>query len=210
MPHMKPLVPVAGIVALVAFVALSRDHGPVPDPEASTKLERFEGSLTHSDTTSDPVLSDLYVRAGRALEAGDSAKAKELYREAVSRYPNDPDGYRALGAVAFFEKDYDRARAEYARALEIKPDCGKAFYGLGCVAYKERRYAESRAYLEKALETIPRDGSCHRVLALSYDEERDARKALFHYERAVEYDPSLAKDEDVKTRLAALRKEAAK
>jgi tetratricopeptide (TPR) repeat protein len=171
----------------------------------SSDLQHFDGFIDNSKHTNDRALSDLYVRASRALESGDAKAAEALYRQAISKYPKDPDGYESLGACLYLQGRYEEAKAEYSRALELKPNSEGALYGLGCVAHKEKRYSEAVGYLEKALQLNKDYGMCHRVLGLVYDETGDRAKAVFHYQRAIELDPTNAGDESVRVRLKALR-----
>src|SRR5262249_23105400 len=100
---------------LLAFLALLAGCQPAASPAPAAReqeLTHFDGVVDHGRQTTDPVLSDLYVRAARALEAGDAAAAEALYREAVAKYPADPDGYTALGACLVYQRRYDDARAE--------------------------------------------------------------------------------------------------
>jgi tetratricopeptide (TPR) repeat protein len=183
--------------------ACRRAAPPAPPRE---ELEHFEGVIDHGRQTNDPVRSDLYVRAARALETGDAKAAEALYREAVAKYPADPDGYEALGTCLGFQDRHDEARAEYERALRLSPGSRDALYGLGCVAYHQRRYPEAVGHLEAVLAAHPADAPAHRVLAFVYDDLGDGPKALAHYTRAAELDPRTAAEEHVRRRIEALRK----
>lgn len=170
-----------------------------------TRLSKFDGVIKRRDSTYDPVMSDLYVRASQALEAGDAPAAEALYREAISKYPQDSDGYTSLGACLYFQKRYEAAITEYGQALRIDPRSARAFYGLGCVAYEQERLTEARDYLEKALAIDEKDGGCHRMLGFVYDDLGDVAKAKAHFERGAALEPKIAADQDVKRRLDELR-----
>jgi tetratricopeptide (TPR) repeat protein len=193
------------ISLLIALALLSACNRSSPPAAADQQLQHFEGAIDNSKQTYDKVKSDLYVRASRALEAGDAKGAEALYREAVAKYPKDPDGYAALGACLYFQAEYEDAKAEYMRALELNRQSVDAHYGLGCVAHKQKRYDEAREHLEKALALDKDNGGCHRVLAMVYDEIGDRPKAIFHYERAVALDRSIANDQAIRKRLKELK-----
>src|SRR5438874_861848 len=96
----------AVLAVAAAFATYWRNgtpSGPVKD------LPHLESVIDTSRHTYDPIPSDLYVRASRALEAGATKAAEALYREAISKYPNDPDGYAALGACLFGQHRYEEA-----------------------------------------------------------------------------------------------------
>ncbi len=172
---------------------------------ANKELQHFEGTIDTRRHTNDPILSALYVRASRALEEGDATAAEALYREVISRYPNDPDGYDALASCLYFQHKFDEAKAEYLRGLELDPKSIDSLYGLGCVAHKQKRYSESLDYLEKALALNEKNADCHRVLGMVHDAVGNKPKALSHYERAVELDPEFAKEDYIRSRLDALK-----
>lgn len=161
--------------------------------------------IDHSRQTFDTVKADLYVRASRKLEGGDTKAAEELYREAIAKYPKDIDGYEALGACLYFDSRYDEAKAEYMRALQLNDRSGNAHYGLGCVAHKQKRYDEAREQLTRALTLGGDEGKSHYVLAMVFDETGDKTNAVIHYERAVALDPIIAKDAGTQHRLRELK-----
>jgi tetratricopeptide (TPR) repeat protein len=190
-------------VYFTAPAALTLGLGCRPDhpPEPAGRLAEFEGVIEGGQIL-DHARSDLYVRAARALEAGDGDLAEALYREGVARYPADPAAYDRLGACLFFRARYPEARAEYERALALDPRSADARYGLGCVDYKESRYPEARDHLLAALAVRDGHGRTHRMLALVYDQLRDRAAARRHYERAAALDPGIAAEDHVRRRLA--------
>lgn len=166
------------------------------------QLRDFEGSIDNKGQTSDPVKSDLAVRAAKALESGDAATAEGLYRQRVEAYPTDPSSYEFLGACLFFQKRYDEARIAYRRALELDSRSADARYGLGCIDYKEGKYHEAEANLIQALEVRENDGRNHRVLALVYVQLKERSKARTHFERAAALSPAIASEQYVRDQLA--------
>jgi tetratricopeptide (TPR) repeat protein len=184
------------------------EAGGPPAPAAREDLAHFEGVIDQSRQTLDRDRSDLYVRAAGALDRGDAKAAEALYREAIARYPSDPNGYEALGTCLSFQERHEEARAEYERALRLAPASRDALYGLGCVAYHQKCYREAVEHLEAVLAAREGDAPAHRVLALAYDDLGDGPKALAHYTRAAELDPKTADEEHVRRRIAALRDRA--
>jgi len=174
-------------------------------PSPGENLRHFAGALDHSQQTYDHIKSDLYVRASRALRAGDAGSAEALYREIVAKYPGDPASYNALGACLFFQDKFQAAGAEYQHAMALNPRSAGALYGLGCVAYGQGRSAEAKDYLERALALDSANGLCHRVLGCVYEQMGDAPRARLHYERAIALDPSVAGDAVIQERVKALK-----
>ena len=71
---------------------------------------------------------------------------------------------------------------------------------------KQKRYPQSKEYLEKALAQDDRIGDYHRVLGMVHDEMGNTVKAVFHYRKALELDPTIASDAHVRRRLTELQK----
>src|ERR1700734_3250796 len=59
----------------------------------------------------------LYEQAGKALDAGDAARAVALYRQYLERAPNSVDARINLGAALAALGRYDEAAAEDRAAL---------------------------------------------------------------------------------------------
>ena len=194
------------ILVLGVVVLLAAFHRSAPPAQPTKKLAHFEGIIDYSKQTHDPVKSDLYVRAAQALEAGGAAAAEALYRKVVDRYPDDPDGYTALGACLSFQNRNEEARAEYEHALRLDPGSRNALYGLGSVAYGQERDQEAVGHLEAVLAAHPTDAPAHRLLAFAYDALEDGPNALLHYTRAAELNPRFAAEEHIRQRLAALKR----
>ena len=197
------------LVASLSFFPACQRPAAVVRPRPVRDLEHFEGFIHNARHRHDPVLSDLYVRASRALESGDAKAAEELYRQVITKDPKDPDGYESLGASLYFQGKYEEAKAEYTRALEIEPESADALYGLGCVAHKQKKYNEAVRCLQKAMKLGKDEGLCHRVLGLVHDESGEKEKAIFHYQRAVDLDPTNAGDQAIQDRLKAVKQESA-
>ena len=52
---------------------------------------------------------------------GDNEKAKELFEEYLSLYPNGYNPYDSMGEYYFNEADYENAKLYYNKALDIYP-----------------------------------------------------------------------------------------
>ena len=194
----------AAICTLVFLSAILMDgfHHRSPRRE---HLEHFDGDINQDRQTYDRDKSALYVLASRALKAGEADTAAAIYREAIAKYPNDPAGYEALGACFFFQAKYREAKAEYLRAIASDAHSVGALYGLGCIAYQEGYYATAEDHLRRALTVGGKDGLCHRLLGMVHDQMGEMTNSLFHYQRAIEVDPAIAKDAHVSRRLMELK-----
>ena len=183
---------ISACFSLLVFCTLpvGCDRGNPRQSSHHDDLNHFDGVIDNSDFTYDTFKSDLYVRAGQHLKDGDVDAAKVLYKKAIEKYPDDPDGFTALGASFCFERNYEDARTQYLRALEVDASCASAYYGLGCVAYDQQQYDLAIDYLSKALDIAEADGDYHRVLGMAFDANGDVPKAIAHYERTLALNPN--------------------
>jgi Tfp pilus assembly protein PilF len=181
---------VAVAVALLAVVMVLRRTGEAPG--RFEQLKHFDGVIVPGEGSSDSIEYELYVRASKALEAGDATAAEAIYREIVAKYPDQADSHEALGACLYFQKRHELATESYRQALALSPRSAAALYGLGCVAYSQKRHDEARDFLTKALAIDPDDANSHRVLAFVCEQQGDTAGAKTHLERAIELDASLA------------------
>lgn len=172
------------LVVVVTFLS-GCDRGFQKTSSQHEKLEHFDGAIDSSDSTFDAAKSNLYVRASQFLHDGDLDAATSLYRKAIEKYPNDPEGFAALGACLYFEHNYDDARTQYLRALEVDGQCLTAHYGLGCVAYEQKQYDQAIQHFKQALDMDASNSDCHRMLGMVFDATGDRLQAIFHYERAI-------------------------
>ncbi len=171
------------LCALVVFL-IGCDRAVHTPSTPSDELEQFDGAINNSDSTFDIAKSELYVRASQFLQDGDLDAAKSLYRKAVEAYPDDAEGYAALGACLYFDHKHDEARQQYLLALKLDDKCLSAYYGLGCVAYEQEHYDDAIKQLRKAIGINANDGDSHRVLGMVFDALGDRSQAKFHFERA--------------------------
>src|SRR5919204_89725 len=96
--------------------------------------------------------ADRLIREGnRAEDAGDVARACELYRAAVSAAPQFAKAHLNLGIGLEAAGDSTAARASYEQALALDPASAAANYNLGKLLYLQGSLAEAGAYLGRAL-----------------------------------------------------------
>jgi Tfp pilus assembly protein PilF len=172
----------------------------------STPLKHFDGSIERgSFQERDPEIADLYERAAGAIEEGDSATAERHYRELVAKRPFDAVAHESLATALTFRGDLNGALQEYSRAVSLDPGSAGAHYGLGSVAYRQRRFPDAQTHLEAAIKLKEDYGPTHRLLGLVHLEAGNASKALQHLERASSLDPSIAAENEIKTRIEILK-----
>ena len=94
----------------------------------------------------------LIAEGNRAEDAGDLARACELYRRAVSLAPRLAKAHLNLGVGLEASGDAAGALAAYEKALAIDPASPAANYNLGKLLYTQGAYGEAARRLKQALE----------------------------------------------------------
>jgi predicted O-linked N-acetylglucosamine transferase (SPINDLY family) len=97
----------------------------------------------------------LIAEGNRAEDAGDAARARELYRQAVAAAPQLAAAHLNLGIALEGAGDMAAARAAYERALELEPAGAAAHYNLGKLLYGQGAMAQAQAHLAHALAARP-------------------------------------------------------
>lgn len=100
-----------------------------------------------------PSREEFYERVAHVLwDSGYAAKALEVYREAVARFPRNATFQFGLGEALVNRHDAsDEAAAAYQRAVNLNPNFVDAYAGLGDVQVELGRNEEGLVSYRKAL-----------------------------------------------------------
>jgi tetratricopeptide (TPR) repeat protein len=93
----------------------------------------------------------LAVRATAAREAGNSAEAAALYRQALQMKPAWAEGWWYLGMAAYDADAYPACREAFGKFLELEPKSAPAAGLLGLCEYETGAYREALGHLSDAL-----------------------------------------------------------
>jgi protein O-GlcNAc transferase len=97
----------------------------------------------------------LVTEGNRAEDAGDVARACDLYRQAVALAPRNAKAHLNLGVALEARGDAAAARQCYETVLALQPGNAAAHYNLGKLFYTQGALAEADAQLRRALESRP-------------------------------------------------------
>ncbi|MEO8876078.1 MAG: tetratricopeptide repeat protein [Polyangiaceae bacterium] len=125
-------------------------------------------------------ISEIYDQAGVALNANDSARAEQLYRQAAAVEPASAQPYIGLGSALLQSGDIAGARAAYRDALARSPDSPSAHLGLGSVENQSGNYQQAIDEYQLVLRAKPDDADAHWGLAVTYRSLGDAANASSH------------------------------
>ncbi len=113
----------------------------------------------------DDTLADAFLGLGAIyLETGDAELAKDAYRLALERRPDDPAAAYNLALAHHALKENEAAIQQAERALRMRPDHAPMHYLMGTLlADVPGRRAEARAHFERFLALAPNDPNAETV-----------------------------------------------
>ncbi len=156
----------------------------------------------------DPARAIGHYRAARALqpgqptvltnlglllgEAGETAAAAAVLKEAVRLHPNDHLAHFNLGGVLIRQELYAEAEAEYRAAIALSPNYAAAHGNLGSVLGSLKKHGDAVAPLREAIRLAPDDAAVRSNYGLALQRTGDLDGALREYRKSVELDPKYA------------------
>ena len=117
------------------------------------------------------LLGDIYAHLG------DMARAKEIYRNAISRNPDNDQDYLALSLLEFRENNIAGAKQTLLQGQTRIPASGKILWGLGIASVLEGKTADAAAHFERAVDVLPEWPGSYSVLGVFYFQTGQIDKA---------------------------------
>lgn len=117
------------------------------------------------------LLGDIYAHLG------DTSHAAEIFRDAISRNPDDDQNYLALSLLQFREKDIAGAKQTLLKAQSRIPGSGKLLWGLGLASVLEGNTPEAADRFERAVDLLPEWPGSYSLLGVFYFETGQVAKA---------------------------------
>ena len=130
--------------------------------------------------------------ADAAKERGDSAGARQLYRQALDLYRLIPDAHKNLGDLARESGDLQQARDAYTRAFSLDAGNVGAALALAEIQANTPDRTAAQLTLETARDHNPHDAAIHRALARLHAVEGDKQAARDAYAQALQLDPAMS------------------
>jgi tetratricopeptide (TPR) repeat protein len=132
--------------------------------------------------------AELCSQAIKLEEAGQIARAKELYRAATETDPMNAVAHINLGTIYYNEPSYVLAETHYRRALAIDPNYALAHFDLANTLETMGRLSEAVEEYKAIIRITPSYADAHYNLALVYERLDEQREALAHWQRYVQLD----------------------
>jgi tetratricopeptide (TPR) repeat protein len=145
----------------------------------------FRASLFHQALDAAQTVSaagqqdDAFLALLGDIEAhvGDSAKAAEIFRRAISQNPDNDQYYLSLTLVQLRENDLHGAEQTLQSGLKRIPGSGKILWGLGLVSVLQGNTRQAGERLERAVELLPEWAGSYSTLGVFYYQTGQIEKA---------------------------------
>jgi tetratricopeptide (TPR) repeat protein len=117
------------------------------------------------------LLGDVYAHLG------DNARAAEIFRNAITRNPDNDQSYLSLTLVQLRQGDVRGAQKTLQQGLTRIPGSGKILWGLGIVSVLEGDTTQAAAQLERAVNLLPEWPGGYSTLGVFYYQTGQIAKA---------------------------------
>ncbi len=108
---------------------------------------------------------------------GDTARATEIFRDAIRRNPDNDQYYLSLTLVQLRSNDVRGATQTLQQGSARIPGSGKILWGLGLISVLEGNTTQAAERLERAVELLPEWAGSYSTLGVFYYETGQIEKA---------------------------------
>ncbi len=108
------------------------------------------------------LLGDIYAHTG------DAEHAAQIFRDAITRNPDNDQAYLSLALIQLRGGDLEGAQQTLAKAQLRMPGSGKIYWGLGLVSALLGNSSEAASQLERAIDLLPEWSGGYSTLGVFY------------------------------------------
>ncbi len=108
---------------------------------------------------------------------GDTAKAEEIFRDAIRRNPDNDQYYLSLTLIQLRENNLAAAEQTLQRGLARIPGSGKLVWGTGLVSVLQGNASQAADRLERAVDLLPEWAGSYSTLGVFYYQTGQIEKA---------------------------------
>ena len=112
-----------------------------------------------------------------------------IWKDTISKSPNDPRPYTNLGVALYDRGYYDLAVEQYRHALKLDPEFVNAHTNIGQVLAKMGNIDEAVEHLSRALQINPNHYEAHNNLGIIFAMQEEDQQALEHFAAALKINP---------------------
>jgi len=117
------------------------------------------------------LLGDIYAHLG------DSAKATQIFQDAIRRNPDNDQYYLSLSLAELRANNLPAAESTLAQGLQRVPSSGKILWGLGVISALHGNADQASASLQRAVDLLPEWPGSYSVLGVLYYQTGQYSKA---------------------------------
>ncbi|MFN7947994.1 MAG: tetratricopeptide repeat protein [Blastocatellia bacterium] len=147
----------------------------------------LEKALSLADRLSEK--DKLFITAWQATAARDPARAIEVYRDLITRYPMETEAYLRLNYVLQTQDRNEEALQVIRQGLITDPEWKDLYNHLGGVLMRLGRYDESLAAYQRCIQLAPNDPNAWDSLALLHQWTGRYAEAEAAWNRALALNP---------------------
>jgi tetratricopeptide (TPR) repeat protein len=142
-----------------------RDYAGALDAARSISATGLQGDATLA------LLGDIYAHLG------DTAKATQIFSDAIDRNPDNDQYYLSLTLIELREGKVVDAEHTLQKGLARIPNSGKLIWGLGLVSVLQGKTMQAGTQLERAVELLPEWVGSYSTLGVFYFQTGQIDKA---------------------------------
>ena len=172
------------------FAEIAAGLRPRAGNSASTTASSDEPAATPAQVAG--AAGSLVQEALRAHHGGELARARELYRRALSIEPRNTLALGNLAVVAIADRDYARAERYLREVLSTESQDPGIYCNLGVVLRAQARLDEAVAAYETALRLRPDYADAYHNLGNALTDQSRFDQAIAAYRKAIEFRPNYA------------------
>ena len=156
---------------------------------------------SHIDTTDpwiDDLVSDCYdsfevaMAGGKAGRAGNTAKAIELLRKAISLDPLDQNAHNHLAETYVAQGDLNRARLTYEACIKVSPTFDRGWAGLISVELKSGNQPRAAELIDQAIAKCPDSYVINNYKGEALTNDNRYRESIPYFEKTIRVAPEKA------------------
>jgi Flp pilus assembly protein TadD len=141
-----------------------------------------------------PLMPEAHYNLGYAHhQAGDMARARQAYEQAVHLSPAYARAQTNLGAIYRQEGQTQQAIQAFQSALQAAPETVEALNNLGLIYTAQKHFDEAIALFQQALRLQPELAEVWMNLGLAYRDQGQREQAVQALSRAIQLKPALKK-----------------
>ena len=129
------------------------------------------------------------AQAAELEKEGKPEEAEKLYRQILSRHPDNVSAMRLWARLGIQQKQYAGAEVPLKRAVELAPGFGRAWADLCEVQYEQGKFEDAIESAKKLIKLQPRVPDGHILLASALATAGHYQGAVESFDKALEIAP---------------------